>query len=692
MCGIIGVFGRKDAKALVEKGMLVLKNRGRDAKGIYFKGNNCVGHLLHSIVGFLKQPLIGKGVFGANCEIYNWKELNKKYSLNAKNDSDLIFKLLEKRGIEDIKNILEELDGVYAFFYWIENHIFLARDIIGEKPIWFSNTDGFAFASEKKALEKSGYLDIVELNPRQILKYNIKENSIQLINRDFFKIEPEIKDKLETIKNNVKSLLIGAVKRRLPETKFGLLFSGGLDSAVIASILKKLGKKFNCYTAVLEDNEMKQPHDLIAAKYAADALGLKLNVVKIKLNDVEKYLKKIVPLIEDSNVVKVGVALTFFEACSRARKDGCKVVFSGLGSEEIFAGYKRHKDSANINKECLSGLLKLYERDLYRDDVITMFNSLELRLPFLDKKLVDYCLKIPGEYKIKNNQEKYILRLAAKDLGLKKEIYERKKKAAQYGSNFHKAIGKLARRNKFKLKSDYLRQFYPSHNLKLGALVSSGKDSIYAMYVMLKQNYKIGCLITIKSKNPDSFMFHTPSVDLVRLQAESMNIPLVEFETKGEKEEELKDLKKALEIAKKEHKIEGVVTGALYSTYQRDRIEKICDDLGLKIFSPLWHINQETELREILNAGFKFILASVAADGLDKSFLGKTVDNEFVDKLKKISEKNRMNIAGEGGEYESFVVDGPIFNRKIKILDYEIKEESRNTAKLIIKKAELVEK
>lgn len=689
MCGIIGVFGRKNAKDLVKKGMVILKNRGKDAEGIYYKGNNCVGHLLHSIVSFLKQPLIGRGVFGSNCEVYNWRELDEKYKLDAKNDSDLIFKLLEKNGIENINEILEELDGVYAFFYWTGNHVFLVRDIIGEKPIWFSNTEGFAFASEKKALEKLGYFDIVELNPRQILKYDVKNNNIQFINRDFFRIEPELKEGITAIKNDVEKLLEKAIEKRLPEKKFGLLFSGGLDSAVIACILKKLGKKFNCYTAVLDDDEMKQPHDLIAAQFAARTLGLKLNIVQIKLNDVEKYIKKIVPLIEDSNVIKVGVALTFFEACRRARKDGCRVIFSGLGSEEIFAGYKRHKDSTNINKECLSGILKLYERDLYRDDAITMFNNLELRLPFLDKKLVEYCLKIPGEYKIKNNQEKYILRLAAKDFGLKKEIYERKKKAAQYGSNFHKAIEKLARRNKFKFKSDYLRQFYPERNLKLGALVSSGKDSIYAMYVLMRQNYGMECLITIKSKNPDSFMFHTPSVELVKLQAEAMNLPLVEFETKGEKEEELKDLKKALEIAKKQYKIEGVVTGALCSTYQRDRIEKICDELGLKIFSPLWHINQETELREILDAGFKFILTAIAADGLDKSFLGKVVDDEFVNKLKKISEKNKMNIAGEGGEYESFVIDGPIFNKKIKILEYEIKEESRNVAKFIIKKAEL---
>ena len=91
------------------------------------------------------------------------------------------------------------------------------------------------------------------------------------------------------------------------------------------------------------------------------------------------------------------------------------------------------------------------------------------------------------------------------------------------------------------------------------------------------------------------------------------------FTTRGEKEDELIDLKKALQKAKKKYRIEGVVTGALYSNYQRERIEKVCDSLGLKIFSPLWHVSQEEEMREIIRAGFKIMLSSIAAYGDRKS-------------------------------------------------------------------------
>ena len=163
-------------------------------------------------------------------------------------------------------------------------------------------------------------------------------------------------------------------------------------------------------------------------------------------------------------------------------------------------------------------MLKKYERDTYSDDVITMNNNIELRLPFLDKGLVEYCLKIPEKYKITGNITKVILREAALKLGLDKEIAQRKKKAAQYGSNSHKTIKKLTKQHGFKFMSEYLRGFYPRHNVKLGALVSSGKDSIYAMHVMQKQNYSIECMITLKSTNQDSFMLHTPGIEMVKLQ------------------------------------------------------------------------------------------------------------------------------------------------------------------------------
>jgi len=631
----------------------------------------------------------GMKVLEAECEIYNWKELNKKYGLRAKNDAEVLFNLLGKKGF---KEVLKELDGVFAFAYWINDKIYLCRDIIGVKPLWYSHSDGFAFASEKKALEKIGYMNIEELNPRKILVYDIRNDRLSIMQRDFFSIMPEIKKSEDKIRKHVKKLLADAVKKRIPEKKFGILFSGGIDSTVIAQICKGLGHDFTCYISAFEHPGMKAPSDLVYAKKIAEEMGLKLKVKIIKLNEVEGYLKKIVPLIEDSNVVKATVALTFFAACELARKDGVKVIFSGVGSEEIFAGYHRHRESSSINKECISGLLKMYEMDTYRDDVITMHHNIELRVPFLDKKLAEYALRIPAGYKLKQGYDKAVLRDASADLGVPSIIVKRKKKAAQYGSNFDKAIEKLTRKAGLRYKSEYLRRFYPGHNLKLGVLFSSGKDSNYALHVIKRRNYGVSCLITIRSENPDSFMFHTPNIGLAELQAKSLGIPIIQHTTKGEKEKELLDLEKAIGKAKDKYQIEGIVTGALFSNYQRERIERVCDKLGLKIFSPLWDMNQETEMRQLIEQGFVFVLSSIAAQGLDKSWLGRQITDKDVDRLVELNKKVGLNVAGEGGEFESLVLDSPDYKKRIKIKRYKIIEENKNTARMIVEEAGLVGK
>ena len=309
-----------------------------------------------------------------------------------KNDAELLLLFLDKFGVEKSG----ELGGVYAFAYWKNNILYLARDIIGEKPLWFvHNTGALAFASEKKALEKLDFLDIQELNPRSVIKYEIKENKIEFINREFFSYLPEHTKSFDILKVKTAALLDHAIEKRIPVPEIRYFIFWGIDSTFLAKSFQDKGSDFTCYTAVLDSEKI--PADLESAQKVAKELGLKLKVKKIKMDEIPKYLQKIVPLIEDSNVVKVGVVLTFYVACEMAREDGCKVIFSGLGSEEIFAGYERHKNSANINQECLSGLLKMYERDLYRDDVITMNNNMELRLPFLDTELVDYALKIPEQ-------------------------------------------------------------------------------------------------------------------------------------------------------------------------------------------------------------------------------------------------------------------------------------------------------
>ncbi len=703
MCGIVGVFNDQNAFAKVQAALAMLQNRGRDGIGISngkeichksswkelppLEGKNIIGHALHAIVSHVPQPIQQQGILAANCEIYNWKELNTQYRYGARNDAEFLLAFLDHHDI----NKLSELDGVYAWAYWRGNKLILARDILGEKPLWYSHTvDYFAFASEKKALEHIGCSDIQELNPRQIIKYTSTNNSVEMVSREFFTYLPEHSSSYSVLKQKTKDLLNAAITTRIPTPKFGLLFSGGIDSTYLAHYFQQQGYDFTCYTAVLDAAAV--PSDLEAAQKVAHSLGLKLKIKKVKLEQIPLYLQKIVPLIEDSNVVKVGVALTFYVACEMAQEDGCKVIFSGLGSEEIFAGYERHKNSANINQECLSGLRKIYERDLYRDDVVTMFHGLELRLPYLDLSLVRYALKIPPQYKLKGEVGKFILRDIAVDAGIPEPFAFRKKTAAQYGSRFDYALGKLAKKNKYYSKSAYLRTFYPAHNFKLGVLFSSGKDSTYAAYIMQRQNYELSCLITMKSANPDSYMFQSAGTELAELQAEAMGLPLVLGKTAGEKERELEDLRKTILAAKEKFQLDGIVSGAMFSTYQRDRIEKVCDQLGLKIFAPLWHKLQEEEMQELLQHGFVFVLSAVAAEGLDASWLNKVITETDLKKLQQLHQRNKIGVAGEGGEFESVVLDCPLFRKRIELQEAEISEENKNTARLVIKKARLVQK
>lgn len=676
----------------MQKGLEIMQERGRDGSGYYdgkvfYAGSpkelkasaseHIIGHNLHAIVHTIPQPLLShSAAFVSNCEIYNWKELAKEYGISAKNDSDLLLKLIQKKGV---KKTLPLLRGVYAFAYWERDTVYLARDILGVKPLWYQHEGKtLSFSSEKKAIGEGE-----ELNPRQILEYSIKSGKVTFHERAFFILGKNIqKDVLQKL----ESLLVEAVRIRIPERTFGLLFSGGIDSVLIAKILKDLKQEFICYTAATG----KDSPDLLAAKEAAKILGLELKTIILSEEETKKHLEKLVPLIEDSNVVKVGVALPLYIASIMAKNDGNKVIFSGSGADEVFGGYNRYKagDIARLNQECYSDLLKIYEKNCYRDDVITMHNNLELRVPFLDKELVSFALNIPPEMKIKNGEEKYILRELALHLGIPQKIALRKKKAAQYGSGFDQTLEKLAKKEK-KTKSAYLKQFYPKKNVRLGALLSGGKDSLYAAYTMQKQNYEIACAISIKSTNPHSYMFHTPNIHLVDLQAEAMGIPLVVVQTQGEKEKELKDLEKALEEAKEKYHIEGIVSGALYSSYQRERLEKAAEKFGLKVFSPLWHIDQEQEVRQLIREGFVIILSSVSAEGLDKSWLGRVLTDKDVDRLVVLHKKFGLNIAFEGGEAESFVLWCPLFTKHILIEKAILLEEDHHTAKYIVEKARL---
>lgn len=225
--------------------------------------------------------------------------------------------------------------------------------------------------------------------------------------------------------------------------------------------------------------------------------------------------------------------------------------------------------------------------------------------------------------------------------------------------------------------------------MKLAALFSGGKDSTYSIYLAKQAGHEVKYLATVISENPDSFMYHTPNIGMTFLQSQCLGIQLVSVRSSGEKEKEVEDLKKLL----KGLQIEGVLAGAIASKYQYERVKKVCDELSLKTVTPLWEIDQGKLLKKMIESGFEIILTAVAAEGLGEKWLGRKIDLKALKELKRLNKKYGINIAGEGGEYESLVVDCPLFQRRIEITDSEkVWDKKTNSGKLVIKDAKLTEK
>ena len=220
--------------------------------------------------------------------------------------------------------------------------------------------------------------------------------------------------------------------------------------------------------------------------------------------------------------------------------------------------------------------------------------------------------------------------------------------------------------------------------MNVAALFSGGKDSVFSIYITEQFGWNVTHLVTILPENRESWMFHSVNINLTDKLAEAIGIPIIKKNTKGEKESELEDLKKILS----QLNIDGVISGALASEYQRTRIEKICYELKIKSFMPIWHKNQELILRDLVNAGFKIIVVGVFAQGFNENWLGRIIDESCINELVKLQKKHGINIAGEGGEFETLVLDGPIFKKKL-VLDEVSKEWKRDSGILKVKEAHL---
>ena len=223
--------------------------------------------------------------------------------------------------------------------------------------------------------------------------------------------------------------------------------------------------------------------------------------------------------------------------------------------------------------------------------------------------------------------------------------------------------------------------------MHVAMLATGGKDSTLSLYHALKEGYEVKYLVTMIPQREDSWMFHFPNIHLVDLFAEAVAIQLVKAETAGIKEAEVEDLKCLLATLD----IDGVVSGAIASQYQKKRIDKICRELNLKSIAPLWHKDPLQLLEEVVNLNFETIIVGVYAYGFDQSWLERKIDSTTIDALIELNKKYGISLVGEGGEYETIVLDAPIFQKRIKIIQKE-KVWENQSGYLLIKKAELVDK
>lgn len=225
--------------------------------------------------------------------------------------------------------------------------------------------------------------------------------------------------------------------------------------------------------------------------------------------------------------------------------------------------------------------------------------------------------------------------------------------------------------------------------MRVAVLFSGGKDSTYATWLVQHQGWDVATLLTVSPQLNDSFMFHHPNVEWTRLQSEAMGVAHEMVEAGGN--DELAMLRDRLAHLKSLRGISGLVTGAVASDYQKTRFDNICDSIGLRSYSPLWHKSPKILVDNLKQVGFRIILTAVAAKGLDDSWLGRELSDQEWVRLERISKIHGINLTGEGGEYESFVVDAPHFTKRIEI------EESRNEwdgdgGRMVIESASLRDK
>ena len=199
--------------------------------------------------------------------------------------------------------------------------------------------------------------------------------------------------------------------------------------------------------------------------------------------------------------------------------------------------------------------------------------------------------------------------------------------------------------------------------MRVAVLSSGGKDSAAALWWAHCKGWTIDCLVTVSVTGEDSPMFQIPGTELVQQQAELADLEWVNVHTSGETPQDIVDLESAL----KDREIDGFVSGALRSDYQKSRLERMAERLNVVSWTPLWHQDGDHHLSGMVANGFEIMVTSVSCEGLDESWLGTLLNEDKLTELRHLANKYRFHIEGEGGEYETLVISGPHMNNSLDV-------------------------
>ena len=482
MCSICGFFSyQKKPTSIVTDMLQKTEHRGPDAHGLYIDGviwrsrelsdlessekaRICLGHSELSIVsgdeGVIQPFRSSDGTLSLvhNGEIYNSQELRGLLSKDhiiedGDNNNKILWHLIEEIYDGDllrtIQSVVKMLNGMYAFAVTDGDEVVIARDPVGIKPVYYVEGEGSVyFCSEKKGLyDIEGKIGSVP--PGKILRVNKAGISMhQGVRIERPQIDITDHDEAETLYKEALTDAIMRMLRGLGRDKVGMIFSGGVDSVLIAKIISDFGWNLKCYCVGKEGSE-----DTKNAEKVANDLGLDLRIIYIDERTVEAILPEIIETIEINGLLQVEVAVPMYLAAKAASEDGVKVVFNGQGADELFAGYWWYKDVVSED-----GFLKLhdklwedidlaYDDTLEREDKVTMAHSVELRVPYLDRNVVQCAMRISPRLKIKDGEDltrKWVHRDVAAMLGVPHYTAYRAKDMAQSGSGVHSLVKKVA--------------------------------------------------------------------------------------------------------------------------------------------------------------------------------------------------------------------------------------------------------